>query len=54
MYTHSFVEVARGFPTVSRFTNTVKRYVFSVRLFNLIHVFSSTVVKAATEDDFVG
>jgi len=75
MYTHSFVEGARGFPTVSRFNrgccflvlamlpegfpfhqfkNTVKRYVFSVRLFVMIYVFSSTVVKAAAKDDFVG
>jgi len=54
MYTHSFLEGARGFPTVSRFKNTVKRYVFSVRLFFMINVFSSTVVKAAAEDDFVG
>lgn len=54
MYTHSFVEVARAFPTVRKFMNTVKRYVFSVRLFVLIYVFSSTVVKAAAKDDFVG
>jgi len=53
-YTHSFVEGARGFPTVSRFKNTVKRYVFSVGLFFMIYFFSSTVVKAAAEDDFVG
>ena len=54
MYTHSFVEGARVFPTVSRFKNTVKRYALSVRLFVMIYFFSATVVKAATEDDFVG
>jgi len=54
MYTHSYVEVARAFPTVSRFKNTVKRYVFSVGLFVLIYVFSYTVVMAAAQDDFVG
>ena len=54
MYTYSFVEGARGFPTVGRFKNTVKRYVFSVRLFFMIYVCSSAVVKAAAEYDFVG